>query len=208
MAKATNSLAVDVKVGPIKPGLLPQIVDIHMEAFKEYTNTKLGKGFVQSILDWFTTADDGIVLVAVRPDGQSVGYVAGATSDYHVRMNRALAFPGIAALITHPWIVLRWRFLYSLGRRGWKMVVPARVQAPSHRLASLVTIAVAPNARNLGVGDLLMDAFESECRKRGFKSIRLSVYSSNKPARLLYERRKWEAYGDLNGEQVDYRLLL
>ena len=65
----------------------------------------------------------------------------------------------------------------------------------------LASIAVAPEARGLGVGSALLDA--AEARFAGTRWMFLCVSSFNARARALYERRGWRAVGDLPDYVVD-----
>ena len=49
-------------------------------------------------------------------------------------------------------------------------------------------IAVAPEARSLGVGRVLLDAVEARARSTGLITVRLEVVDNNHRARSLYER--------------------
>ena len=49
-------------------------------------------------------------------------------------------------------------------------------------------IAVAPNARGMGVGRALLDAVEARAHSAGLITVRLEVVDSNPRARSLYER--------------------
>lgn len=53
-------------------------------------------------------------------------------------------------------------------------------------------IAVAPDARGLGIGTALLEAVELEAGRRGCRTVRLDVIDTNPRARALYERRGYE----------------
>ena len=53
--------------------------------------------------------------------------------------------------------------------------------------AELLTIAVAPTARRLGLGRTLMARFEAAAHARGADRVFLEVADDNSPARALYE---------------------
>lgn len=54
-------------------------------------------------------------------------------------------------------------------------------------------IAVAPEARGLGLGSALLVAVAEEAARRGYDRIRLDVIGRNDRARALYERHGFEA---------------
>ncbi|MGZ0150853.1 N-acetyltransferase family protein [Kribbella sp. WER1] len=63
-------------------------------------------------------------------------------------------------------------------------------------------IAVAPDARRLGVGNALMTAATEEARSRGSRKITLHVHGVNAPARQLYERHGYVVEGTHTAEFV------
>ncbi|MFF0265126.1 GNAT family N-acetyltransferase [Kribbella sp. NPDC004536] len=56
-------------------------------------------------------------------------------------------------------------------------------------------IAVAPDARRLGVANALMEATTEEARRRGARKISLHVHHVNEKARRLYERHGYVIEG-------------
>jgi ribosomal-protein-alanine N-acetyltransferase len=72
-----------------------------------------------------------------------------------------------------------------------------------HRVARLYSIAVAPAARGVGLGEALLAAAEREARKRGRDRFRLEVRTDNAAARRLYERRGYRAFGAKAGYYED-----
>ena len=62
-------------------------------------------------------------------------------------------------------------------------------------IARLYSIAVAPQARGVGVGAALLAAVERGARRRGARRLRLEVRADNAGARALYERSGFGAFG-------------
>lgn len=56
-------------------------------------------------------------------------------------------------------------------------------------------IAVAPEARQQGVGSALLQEMIAECRQRGAEKVFLEVRSSNERAQRLYERHGFQKVG-------------
>jgi ribosomal protein S18 acetylase RimI-like enzyme len=56
-------------------------------------------------------------------------------------------------------------------------------------------LAVAHDARRLGVANALLEAATAEARSRGARKISLHVHSTNAPARRLYERHGYVLEG-------------
>ncbi|HZX07466.1 GNAT family N-acetyltransferase [Kribbella sp.] len=63
-------------------------------------------------------------------------------------------------------------------------------------------IAVAPDARRLGVGNALMTATTDEAHRRGARKITLHVHGVNAPARHLYERHGYVVEGTHTAEFI------
>ena len=61
--------------------------------------------------------------------------------------------------------------------------------------AELLTLAVAPEARRLGIGAALLSRFETEARTRGAVTAFLEVASDNAPAQALYRAAGWQDAG-------------
>jgi len=57
------------------------------------------------------------------------------------------------------------------------------------RLAELMSLSVAPEARGRGLGTALMDAVDAELDRRGVRDLEVSVLAGNERARRFYERR-------------------
>ena len=174
--------------------MVAEVADLHFQAFAGQMNTRMGRGYICSFIDWFCRQKDGIALMAVR-DGALAGYVVGAPDGYRHEMFRDLS--GIAAygMLKRPWVLLNIRFLRQAisallsmaGARTDTPTVPG-LAAPT---MCLVAIGVTPMMRGRGIAQTLMTAFESEARKRGARSLRLTVYRDNQAARTLYEKCRW-----------------
>ena len=65
--------------------------------------------------------------------------------------------------------------------------------------AEIADIAVAPKARERGVGGLLLDVMMLDLRKMGVESLYLEVRESNASARALYESRSFIQVGRRKG---------
>jgi [ribosomal protein S18]-alanine N-acetyltransferase len=61
--------------------------------------------------------------------------------------------------------------------------------------AHLLNIAVRPDRRSQGLGELMMNEFERLCREHELKKIFLDVGRRNAPARRLYKKCEFESIG-------------
>ena len=75
----------------------------------------------------------------------------------------------------------------------------------SHRIARLYSIAVAADARGLGIGEVLLAAAERLARARGASAMRLEVRTDNAAAHRLYERRGYRHFDMRRGYYEDGR---
>ena len=60
---------------------------------------------------------------------------------------------------------------------------------------SIINVAVDPECRGCGYGKMLMERAEDYARVHGCPMITLEVRESNTPARTLYEKSGYQAYG-------------
>lgn len=195
-----------MKIVPLTPDLLDEVVPVHLAAFRGYPNALLGAGYVRAFLGWFMRAPDGIALVAVDDDGAVLGFVAGAPVGYGKRMNRELLPVVARQVLRRPWVLLQWRLVRAAWMRARAMLVPAgtaKVEA-MEGVVSLVAIGTAPERRRGGVGSALVRAFEDAAARGGATSLRLSVYAANSAARALYERTGWRCVTPGADERVVY----
>ncbi len=188
----------ELVIEPIRDGLLPELVEVHMDAFRGYMNASIGRAYVRRFLCWFSRRSDGIALAAAV-DGRVVGYVVGAPIGYERSMNRDLLWAAARGLALRPWLVLEKRFVERLGQRARQLLGWSAVHRPSlpdlpQPVMSLVGIGVSAEGRGSGVGRALMEEFERRCRHDGVRAMRLSVYASNQAARTLYDRAGWTSF--------------
>lgn len=67
----------------------------------------------------------------------------------------------------------------------------------------LTYIAVEASARNAGMGGALLDDFESEARRLGFKATALDVFAANRHALEWYRRRGYEQRAHSHSLRID-----
>ncbi len=65
--------------------------------------------------------------------------------------------------------------------------------------AELLTLAVDPDQRRLGIGRRLLAGFTDEAARRGAQTAFLEVAENNAPARALYQGAGWVAAGRRRG---------
>jgi ribosomal protein S18 acetylase RimI-like enzyme len=188
----------DVTVVPMTAEMVPEVVQVHFDAFAGYLSARIGRAYVRAFMHWFRQAERGIGLVVTDRHGNVVGYVVGAPVGYNKRMNRDLLWVAAAGIMTRPWLVcsrlfrskIRARLRLILGRAPVQDVAP---ELPEPTM-SLVGIGVSSAARGKQIGLRLMQAFEAKARELQMRSLQLSVYTDNKAARHLYEQCGWQPF--------------
>ncbi|KAA1425344.1 GNAT family N-acetyltransferase [Mumia zhuanghuii] len=162
---------------------LSAIVSVHRGAFPDFFLTSLGSGFLRTFYRGLVDVDSGVLLVAVGGGGRILGFVGGSEDRrafYHTLIRRRgwrFAIAALPAVVRHP----------SMLRR----VVRGRRRASEHEPipGSLMSLAVAPDSRSLGVGERLVSAFERELRLRGCSAYALTTDASdNEAVNAFYSR--------------------
>lgn len=139
-----------------------EIVNVHISAFPGFFLTFLGPAFLCELYRAIVADVTGIGFV-YEYDGQIGGFVAGTADDsgFYGRLLRRkwwrFAAASVGAAIRQPTIIPR--LLRALGK--------PRECPGNARTASLMSIAVAPDARRNGVGRRLVEAFVAEAEHRG-----------------------------------------
>ncbi|WP_118135851.1 GNAT family N-acetyltransferase [Oceanicella sp. SM1341] len=98
-----------------------------------------------------------------------------------------------------PWSEAEFMGLFGFG--AWQVSLPGgfamgRVAAGE---AELLTLCVAPEARQQGLGSRLLAAFEARARAEGADEAFLEVAETNAPARALYHAAGWYLAGRRKG---------
>jgi ribosomal protein S18 acetylase RimI-like enzyme len=174
--------------------LIAQVSDIHIKAFPGYKNTQLGKGYISRFLRWFRSYEHGLALVA-KVDGTPAGYVVGAREGYQKVLNRDLAGFVFLCFTRKPWLLLAPGFWDAIVLRLANLLKGYAEKSSgcvdSESFYSLVGIGVDPSYNRHGVGGELLRAFEEEVFRRGYNSLKLTVYSNNNAAKKFYEKHGW-----------------
>jgi ribosomal protein S18 acetylase RimI-like enzyme len=199
---------------PLTEDFIPQVVDIHSQAFAGQMNVRLGKKYLFYFFKWFINYPYPISIVAIENGKYVRGYVIGAPLGYEIALNRDLFWVTAGCIISRPslWFMQNIRGAV-IGRLKILVGLPqTKVQYPQlpSPVASLVGIGVAPHYQKWGIGNQLMQIFEEKSKLMQMKSMRLSVYPDNQGARHLYEKCGWSAFSNVasSGKAMFYYKLI
>jgi ribosomal protein S18 acetylase RimI-like enzyme len=196
----------NIRISPITEDALPNVADIHREAFAGYMSSRIGKDYVIAVLRWFILQEDTIALMSLSENDGLCGYVVGAPLGYEKRMNKEVFGVAAKGMITHPWLLFDKQIRRTVVRKVKLLLgqsIPAQ-QVPDlpEPIISLVGIGTTVKMRGRGAGKMLMSAFEEESRKKKIASMRLSVYPNNITARKLYEKFGWQPFIEPSTEGI------
>ena len=188
-------------VGRLGEQDLDAVARAHVAGFGDSFLATLGVPFLRRYYRTFLDYREGCGLVAPHQDsGPVVGFGCGTENlrrHYRVFLRRRLppAAPAlIARAVQKPGTVVQLlRRLRPLGRIAGARGRPTPAAGPAAALppAHLMSVAVLPEHRRHGVGELLVRAFVEEMTRRGVPQLVLGVRDDNLSARRLYERLGW-----------------
>ena len=165
---------------------LDAVVDVHMQAFRGFLLTKLGRGVVRRYYDTVLHYANGVILVAA--DGAKVvGFASGfAKPDHFARALRRRAvgiLPHVLlGIMRHPEVA--WTVMQNAAA-----VLRARPVGyqPDPRDFELSSVGVLPETQGKGVGRALVQAIVSEARRHGVPGVYLYTDAEdNERAKRLY----------------------
>ena len=120
-------------------------------------------------------------------------------------MGRDLFWVGARGIMVRPWLIVNGQFRHAIKQRLRLILGQPELQREEPELPtptmSLVGIGVAASARGQKIGLSLMQAFEARTHEARMRSLRLSVYPHNIPARRLYEKCGWQPFEGRRGTE-------
>lgn len=156
---------------------VPQVVQVHLDAFPGFFLSFLGKNFLSVLYTGILNDVSGVAYVF--DDRQKIlGFVAGTDNPrgFYKRLLRQrwsdFARASFVPLIRNPSIIPRLFGAFSRSSR----------EDVHENCASLMSIAVAPDAQGQGIGQQLVQAFLSEVKARGIKQVNLTTDAENNDA--------------------------
>ncbi len=185
-----------IEITTARPGDIPAIARLHVQAFTGFFLTSLGQAFLRELYTGFLTQPSGILIVA-RQQSEIIGFAAGTTAPETffsgLRRRRWASFllKATPAVLINPVPVVK-KLVGALFYRG---------DAPQSSCsgALLSSIGVSPQFHGQAIGDALMAAFEKAAAKAGAESVYLTTDAdSNERVNAFYRR---------NAYRIDCRFL-
>jgi GNAT superfamily N-acetyltransferase len=204
VAVPANNPADITIVDSIEGEMIQAVSRLHLEAFNEYLNARLGVGYASALIGWFAREKEAIAIAAIDRDHRVVGYAIGAPSNL-VRVQRQDMFWVTArSIILRPWLLFDLR-LWKVGEIRLRHIFAPRDVRPVPDLPeptmSLVGIGVALSHRKTGVGLRLLQAFEEKARALKMRSLSLWVLEDKMANLRFYEKCGWRLCPDALGEK-------
>ncbi len=174
----TSERGFDIRA--VRLGDIPSVVGVHLASFQRFFLTFLGRSFLEHLYLEIAKDPTGVFFVATSRDGTLLGFAAGVQHlpEFYRRLKteRLLTFAmaSIRAALRRPSIIPRLLRARSAPRQA----------SDASCSATLMSIAVAPEAKGLGAGKLLIHAFLKEMARRGIPQISLTTDRDNNEATL------------------------
>jgi ribosomal protein S18 acetylase RimI-like enzyme len=188
----------EVIIQNFENGHLENVVTLHETCFAKKNNFTMcfGHAFVCKTYQFFLNDEKAFGFVAIC-NGQIVGVLLGRL-DYHVSALNAYRFSaGVKGLICNPTLLFSKRVI----SQGVKILIrqffhkDSRKKlkpAPSHqdgRTATVASVCVHPDYRNLKIGGKLLAHAEELCRQNHMVYLRAGIQDSNVASRSTFHSR-------------------
>ncbi len=192
-----NAAQAQVYLRLLTPEDLPQVAQIHCNAFPQSALTRLGSEAVRRYYEWQLLGPHQALALGCVADGALAGFCfagvfKGALSGF-LRRNRAYL---LRCLLRRPWLIAS-PLIRERGALGLRLLrrrpAPSRAseQRPPGRSFGVLSIAVQPAHQGRGLGKLLMEQVEQTARQAGYARLTLSVHPDNLQAIGFYQRLGW-----------------
>lgn len=170
--------------------------DLHVRHLGDGLFPRLGRRFVRRWHLTFVQSDHAHGHVAVRPDGEVLGFVAAATDQrayvtHTLRTARtSLVTRGAVAMLVRPRVTAH--FLRTRVKAYWaRLRRPVQTTPAGPRTAVVHAIVTTPGVRGTGVGRMLLAAVEADVRASGTACIELLSEDGEHGGANFYRRLGW-----------------
>lgn len=163
---------------------IDHIVDIHINAFKGFFLTSLGRGFLHFYYSAFLKSNDTVVICAEDGDGNLLGFSAATkvSKGFNSRLIKEnfLSFFALSLklIFTNPNALLR--LVKNLSKKSDEV-------EDKEDYAELFSIGVDSSQQGKGIGKLLLTRTEEILKSKGVKKVSLTTdYDNNDSAIGFY----------------------
>ena len=167
------------------------LAKLHMKAFDDFFLTSLGYGFLKTYYRASLKNKDSIAVCAVNDNDEIIGFSIGClkSKGFHKKLilNNFFSFSlqAIKILITKPKAIIR--LMNNLEKDS--------NQNDDGNYSELLSIAVSPECKGLGIGKELIKAFEAEAVLKGSKKIALTTdFNMNDDVIAFYRKTGYEVF--------------
>ncbi len=164
---------------------------IHLESFKDFFLSNLGKSFLYAYYRACLNSQETIAFCSINSQNELQGFCVGCTESkgFHKRLLIknifVFLFQGIIILFTKPKAILR--LAKNLDKKTDKK--------DNGLYAELLSIGVSSSIKGTGVGKELIKRFEEEAKERLCKKIALTTdYYSNENVISFYEKMGYKVF--------------
>jgi ribosomal protein S18 acetylase RimI-like enzyme len=178
------------------PEHVKAVARLHCQGISSGFISSLGERFGTILYESMAQSEEGFGYVMTH-GGRVAGFAAFSSNLGRLYRNILLR-RGVRLTSLIAGRLLRWDQVV----RVWQTLrYPQRMETLDLPEAELVSIAVAPGMRRLGLAKLLIQRGLAEGRKRGIEKIKVMVGASNEPANRMYQQCgfNWVAQIDSHG---------
>jgi ribosomal protein S18 acetylase RimI-like enzyme len=195
----TETLEIQVK--QLSLAHLPQIVEVHVQAFPHSATTRLGREVVSRYYEWQFVGPHQAHYLGAWLNDQLGGFCfcgkfSRALGGFLARNRWFLTLQVLAKPWLWPNAEIRSAVVSAVRvtkLRSTSLPVPRLPYEPQrHDSFGILAIAVAPHCRRIGLGARLMNEAEAIASHQRFEAMGLTVEPGNAPAVTFYERLGWK----------------
>lgn len=174
-----------------------QIAQLHIEGIRSGFISSLGHDFVKALYVAIAQSKKSFGFVA-EENGKIFGFITFA-SDLN-KLYRSIIFRrGLRFVFLLTGKVFRPRQMKKIFQT---LFYPTRLRKMNLPLADLLSIVIAPEAREKGLGTQLIQKGFQECQRRGIEKVKVLVGADNEPANKLYAKCGFELFCQLDNHGI------
>lgn len=194
----------EFEILPSKAEHAGQVAMLHIEGIRTGFISSLGLDFVTALYEAIAESEHAFGFVCTSPDkpDKILGFVAFSShlgSLYKsVLKKKGLRFTLILA-----------KKMSSFGRIKRvceTLLYPSKTDKMELPEPELLSIAIAPEARRMGIGSMLIDKGLEHCLSLGIEKVKVMVAGTNEPANCLYQKCGFEFIKQVDSHGVPSNL--